>query len=71
MSLPRNEGVLDRVVRVVIALVLFMFAAAMGGGMGILLALVGVVMLATSALGFCGLYAVLGIRTCPVDSAKK
>jgi len=61
--LPKNEGTLDRAVRVIlgIALILLVFV-----GPKTLWGLVGVVPLATGLLGSCPLYTVLGIRTCPM-----
>jgi hypothetical protein len=66
--LPRNEGMADRVVRVV-------------AGLGILSlyfigpqspwALVGLVPIATGLLGSCPLYTLLGLNTCPVDARQR
>ncbi|HPG24960.1 MAG TPA: DUF2892 domain-containing protein [Myxococcota bacterium] len=62
--LPRNEGTVDRVLRVV-------------AGIGVLsLAFVGpqtpwgylgLVPLVTGLVGSCPLYTILGLRTCPLD----
>ncbi|MBH9551921.1 YgaP family membrane protein [Inhella gelatinilytica] len=57
-----NVGSLDRVARVVIGLVLI--ALAFLGVIGVW-GYIGVVPVVTAALGFCPLYTVLGIRTCP------
>lgn len=63
-----NEGTTDRVIRVVlgVAALVGAFAVGIGSPLGIVLAVVGVVLAATGALGFCGLYKVFGISTCPV-----
>ncbi len=60
-----NESSIDRIIRVVIAIAAFVAAFAIGLGSvgGILLAVVGVVMLATAAIGFCPLYRLFGIST--------
>ncbi len=57
-----NVGAIDRVLRVVIGVVLVALAV-MGtiGPWG----WIGLVPLATAALGFCPLYTVLGLSTCP------
>lgn len=59
-----NEGRLDRVLRVAAGL-LFIGLAATGqvGMWGYL----GIVPLLTGAVGFCPLYAVFGLRTCPAQ----
>ena len=59
-----NEGTLDRTLRVVIGLALvslvFVGPQSMWG-------LVGIVPITTGLLGFCPLYKVLGISTCPAS----
>jgi hypothetical protein len=59
-----NVGSLDRALRVILGLALlalFVFAEAPLRWWG----LIGVVPLLTAALGFCPLYALLGVSTCP------
>ncbi len=58
-----NEGGVDRSVRVLAGLVLI--ALAVSGQIGVW-GYLGVIPLVTGALGFCPLYAVLGIKTCPI-----
>ena len=58
----KNEGSLDRGLRVALGLVLLGLAAT--GQLG-LWAYVGVVPLATGLMGWCPLYTLLGINTCP------
>ena len=58
----KNEGSLDRGLRVALGLVLLGLAAT--GQLG-LWAYVGVVPLATGLMGWCPLYTMLGINTCP------
>ena len=61
----RNEGTLDRTVRVVLGL----FVLALGFvGPRPWIGLVGLVPLATGLVGFCPLYRLLGIRTGAVHS---
>lgn len=58
-----NEGTIDRVLRVLAGLVLIGLAATgTVGWWGYL----GVVPLLTGAVGYCPLYTVLGVSTCPV-----
>jgi hypothetical protein len=66
--MTRNENTIDRVVRLVVAAAAVGGAAALGFGTvgGIVLLVVAGIMLVTAAVGFCPLYAVFGISTCPV-----
>jgi hypothetical protein len=66
--MKRNEGTVDRIIRVVLGIALLVAAAATGMW---LLAIPGVAALATGALGWCGLYQVFGISTCPVETNQK
>ena len=68
--LPRNEGTVDRVVRVVLGLgLLSLLAVGPVPGWG-LAGLIGVVPLATAALGSCPLYTLFGLSTCPVKTGQ-
>ncbi len=60
-----NEASWDRIVRVVLGIVLLYLGLAgiVTGGLGIVLDVLGVVFLLTGVVGFCPLYAVLGLRT--------
>ncbi len=67
-----NESSIDRIIRLVVGIVALVAAFAVGLGSlgGIILAVVGVVMLVTAAVGFCPLYRVFGLSTCKVPAAK-
>ncbi len=58
----RNEGTLDRVLRVALGLALLFVAFTGRGAWGYL----GVVPLLTGALGTCPVYSLFGFNTCPV-----
>jgi len=60
----KNEGSLDRAVRVVAGLALIGLAATNTVGMW---GYVGVVPLLTGAIGMCPLYSILGLNTCPMN----
>jgi hypothetical protein len=60
-----NEGTIDRVLRLVAGLLLL--ALAVTGTIGAW-GYIGVVPLLTAAIGWCPLYAVLGLNTCPMKS---
>jgi hypothetical protein len=57
-----NEGTVDRAIRVVVGLAVLSLTIA---GPHSLWGFVGLVPLATGLVGYCPLYSVLGIRTCP------
>ena len=68
----KNMGVLDRTVRIVIAvaiLALFMMKK-VDGATAIVLGIVAVVMLATSLVGWCPLYTLLRISSQPRPGAS-
>ena len=61
-----NVGNIDRIVRAVIGLALI--ALAWAGTIGAW-GWIGVVPLLTAALGFCPVYTLLGLSTCPMKQA--
>ena len=61
-----NVGGIDRILRVVLGLVLITLAAT--GVIGVW-GWIGIVPLATAAIGFCPLYPLLGFSSCPVKKA--
>lgn len=58
-----NEGTIDRAVRVIVGLGLLSLAFV---GPQTPWGYIGIIPLATGAMGWCPLYTVLGINTCPV-----
>jgi hypothetical protein len=60
-----NVGGIDRVLRIVIGLALITLT--LTGTIGVW-GWIGLVPLATAAMGFCPLYTVLGFSSCPVKS---
>lgn len=61
----KNEGKIDRTLRVLVGLALLSLTVV---GPQSLWGLIGLVPLVTGLAGFCPLYRVLGINTCPLDS---
>ena len=62
-----NEGNLDRGIRIIVGIVSLGFGLfILTGFLKVIALVVGVVALITGIIGFCGLYALLGINTCPV-----
>jgi len=62
-----NMGGADRFLRVLIAvaIAILYFTNVITGTLGIVLLILGAVFLLTSIVGFCPLYSIFGIRTCP------
>lgn len=62
--MKQNEGNLDRVLRIIVGLgllsLVFFGPQTMWG-------LIGVIPLSTGLIGFCPLYRLLGINTCPIN----
>jgi hypothetical protein len=60
----RNEGILDRLIRLILAEIFFILAWFWFGGIAqIVLYILGVMMVVTAAMGFCGLYKLIGFNT--------
>ncbi|MCS6820542.1 MAG: DUF2892 domain-containing protein [Microscillaceae bacterium] len=64
-----NVGRTDKILRIALAIILFVVWIAKGitGTLGIIALLVAVILLATSYMRFCPLYSILGISTCPIN----
>ena len=63
--MKKNMGTADRVIRTVVAVVigLLYFTGTISGTLAVVLSIVAVAFLLTSAIGFCPLYAPFGIST--------
>lgn len=71
--MKKNVGRIDAIIRIVIfAVIAILYATKqIEGTTGIVLLAVGVVLLATALMNWCGLYRVFGISTCPSKTDKK
>jgi hypothetical protein len=69
MKLTQNVGTLDRIARLGLGAVLgvLFIAGIVAAPLSYLVGLLSVIMLATGALGFCPIYALVGVRTCPIQ----
>ena len=63
-----NVGTIDKVIRILIAIAVavLIILGILKGTWAIVLGIVGGIFLVTAITGFCGLYTIFGIRTCPV-----
>ncbi|MDD2877824.1 MAG: DUF2892 domain-containing protein [Acidiphilium sp.] len=62
--MTRNEGTIDRVVRVTVGVLLII--GAMTGTIGVW-GYIGVLPVITGALGYCPAYSLIGLNTCPIN----
>jgi Protein of unknown function (DUF2892) len=62
-----NEGTLDRFIRIVIGIALLSLTVA---GPKSMIGLVGIVPIVTGLVGFCPLYRLMGVSTCPVSQKR-
>ena len=59
-----NEGTLDRIIRAILGIVLFVVGFfVLKGTLGIVLGIISIILLITALTGFCALYAVFKIKT--------
>ena len=64
-TMKQNLGSADRVIRLILAAIVFIlyFSQILTGTLGLVLLIVGVILALTSVMSFCPLYALLGIRS--------
>ena len=61
----KNEGTVDRVIRIVVGLGLLSLTVV---GPKAMWGLVGLIPLVTGLIGFCPLYKIVGLNTCPLKT---
>lgn len=63
-----NVGNMDRIIRIVLAVILagLYFGGIVEGTIGLILVVLAAVFTLTAAIGFCPLYTLFGLNTCPV-----
>lgn len=64
----KNEGKVDRILRVIVGLAVLSLCVI---GPQTMWGLVGLVPLLTGLLGFCPLYKILGLSTCPLKKSSQ
>ena len=65
--ITKNVGNADRVIRVAASLALGFAAFNTAGPAAVILGFAAAVALITGLVGWCGLYALLGVNTCKID----
>jgi len=71
--MKKNMGSPDRIIRILAAIVfaVLYFTGTVTGTWGIVLLVLGVVFVLTSFVGFCPLYVLVGMNTCPAKTSTK
>lgn len=67
--MQQNVGTVDKIIRVVIGLALMSLLFILTGNLRFL-GLIGIIPLVTAFVGFCPLYTLFGLRTCPLSKDK-
>lgn len=62
---------MDRAIRIVAGIVALIAAYMNAGMLQLVLGVVGAALVGTGVMGFCGLYRLFGISTCPVKPQQK
>lgn len=70
--MKKNMGNVDRIARVLIAIVLTVlyYTNVITGTLGLVLVIVAGVFVLTSLISFCPLYTIFGMNTCPMKKEK-
>lgn len=68
--MKKNIGAVDKIIRLVVAalFVVLYFTNMVSGTLGIVFLVAAGLLVITTLTSFCGLYTILGIRTCPLKS---
>jgi len=71
MKFEVNEGPADRIIRGVVAVLLFFLAMYLYNIWSIIPAVIGVAILMTAVFGYCGLYTLLGFNTLTAEQREQ
>lgn len=69
--MKKNLGNADKIIRLILAVVLgaLYFSGTVTGTTGYVLLALGAIFVVTSLVGFCPIYAIVGLNTCPTKKA--
>lgn len=70
--MKKNTGNADRIIRLMLGVVIafLFFTNVITGTIALVLLLVALIFVFTSIIGFCPIYAMLGLNTCPKQSSN-
>jgi hypothetical protein len=65
--MKKNVGNMDKVIRIVLAIIfgVLYFTGTVTGTLGLALVILGGIFVLTSLVGFCPIYSIVGLNTCP------
>ncbi len=66
-TLTLNEGKFDRAARIVLGIILVVIGLVLWNPIGLIVGIIGLIPLFTGIAGWCPLYAMFGINTCPLQ----
>ena len=66
--MEKNEGNIDRFIRVILGGALILYGILGTSSWSTILIIVGLIPLVTGLIGWCPLYRIFGIKTCPTKS---
>lgn len=67
-----NEGKTDRIIRIIVGIGIITYSSLyLQDNIKTIISILGIMILATGLVGWCGLYTLLGINTCPVKVKSK
>lgn len=71
--MKKNMGTADKIIRIALAIIfaILYFTGTITGTLAIILLVLGIFFVLTSLVSFCPLYAIFGIRTCPLPKDEK
>jgi len=71
--MKHNMGTVDRVLRAVVGVILgyLIFSGKVEGVLAVILGIFGIMLILTSAIGYCPPYSLLGISTCKCEEHSK
>lgn len=70
--MKKNVGSTDKIIRILLAIIFasLFFTGTVSGILGYVLLALGAIFLLTSLVGFCPIYAIVGLSTCPAEARK-
>ncbi len=70
--MKKNMGSTDKIIRLILAAVfaVLFFTGTVTGLLGFVLLALGAIFVLTSLVGFCPIYALVGLNTCPVEQRQ-
>ena len=65
--MKKNVGTTDRIIRIIVGIIGIVLGLIYKN---LIIGIIGIIILMTGIIGFCGLYTILGINTCKISTKK-